>query len=158
MKTFTVVMSATAMVIGISGAALAYQSVSSQADSSEPHKVVSEQSAGPAVVSVNNPADSNVKVRFAPCKPPAKRVGRACVITTVKTVAVPATSTASSSSSGYSVGTSTTSSTATSASNGSDDQATSSGDDDQSWSDGDDQGDDGGQDGGSGNDQEPNDD
>jgi gamma-glutamyl:cysteine ligase YbdK (ATP-grasp superfamily) len=84
MNKFTAALSALALLAGIGGGVVAFQSAMSSASSP-----------APAGTTVTQPpparaAQTRVHVRWAPCKAPAKRHGRACVIDLVHTIVVPA--------------------------------------------------------------------
>lgn len=84
MKQFSAVVSATAIVAGLGGGAVAYQAVSSSTATVAVAKTTDPK---PPAPQVKRPG---VKFRFSPCKAPATRVGKACVIDVVQTVVVAA--------------------------------------------------------------------
>lgn len=95
MKPLSVLVSTVAVVMGVGGGAVAYQSVSTNA----PEATAMDHpatSSSPAAV-VERP---EVKHRFAPCKPPSVRKGKSCVLHVVKTVVVPASNSSPGPSSG----------------------------------------------------------
>ncbi len=84
MKKFSVVVSATAIAAGLAGGAVAFQAVSSAPETVAVARTTDNL---PPAPQVKRPG---VKFRFAPCKAPATRVGKACVIDVVQTVVVAA--------------------------------------------------------------------
>ena len=84
MKSFSVVVSATAIVAGVGGGAVAFQAMSSTPETAAVAKTTTHQAPAPQVTR------PGVTFRFAPCKAPAKRVGKACVVDVVQTVVLPA--------------------------------------------------------------------
>ena len=79
MRKFSVAVAVSSVAVGVGGGAVAYRSVADGL----PIPVSHTTAATPAPPT----AGKQTVLRWAPCKPPAKRDGRACVIDVVRTVA-----------------------------------------------------------------------
>lgn len=85
MKSMSILVSSAVVAVGLLGGTLAYQA------SSAPVGQDSSVSAAPAPTpAVARHHRKPVVTRWAPCKPPATRVGKVCVTDEVRTVVVPA--------------------------------------------------------------------
>ena len=86
MKTITVLLlSAAVVAVGLFAGTLAYQ-----AASASPDPAPATSSAAPATPAAHRQHRVKPVVRWAPCKPPAKLQGKACVTEEVRTVVVAA--------------------------------------------------------------------
>ncbi|MGD9957980.1 hypothetical protein [Nocardioides sp.] len=84
MKNLSLMVSATAIVAGVGGGAVAYQAVSSTPETVAVATTTDHRAPAPQVTR------PGVEFRFAPCKAPATREGKACVVDVVQTVVIPA--------------------------------------------------------------------
>ena len=84
MKTISVLVSSAVAAVALLGGTLAYQA------SSAPDATVHQNATSPVAPTADRQHRRPPKVRWAPCKPPAKRQGTACVTQKVSTVVVPA--------------------------------------------------------------------
>ena len=85
MKTIPALVLAAVLAVGLLGGLVAYQ-VASGPTGPDPSAAAATTTT-PAAVRTHRPRP---KVRWAPCKPPALRQGKACVTEEVRTVVVPA--------------------------------------------------------------------
>jgi hypothetical protein len=86
MKTLTMILlSAAVLAVGLFAGTVAYQASSAAPDSGS-----TAAAAAPATPVVHRQHRAKPKVRWAPCKPPAKLQGKACVTEEVRTVVVSA--------------------------------------------------------------------
>ena len=87
MKTTTSLIAAVAAVLGIGGAATAYQLAATPTPTVQPvSQTVTDDSDGPVAPEI----EEATHFRWAPCKAPAVQQGDACVTQVVNTVVVPA--------------------------------------------------------------------
>jgi len=87
MKTIPALVLAAVVAVGLLGGVTAYQLAAGPAG---PSPSTSAGSAAPVAPVAERTRQARPKVRWAPCKPPAVRQGRACVTEEVRTVVVPA--------------------------------------------------------------------
>lgn len=87
MKTIPALVLAAVVSVGLLGGVVAYQLASGPAG---PSPSASAAPVAPVEAAAPRTRQPKPKVRWAPCKPPAVRQGKACVTEQVRTVVVPA--------------------------------------------------------------------
>lgn len=89
MRPITALLTATVLAVGLGGGAAAYRMASVPAETTRAAAVTVPR-AEPAPAATPAPIRKATRFRWAPCKPPAVRQGRACVTEVVRTVVLAA--------------------------------------------------------------------